>query len=206
VNLIAMDGQVGLNPSVSLGLRLRFYPSLNAPFQQLGFNVTDSAPSTPIYHLLSGSFRSLSLFLLAFSPLHRTLSFVQRVSSLGPHQYLATNARKDVAYATSWAAPPELSSWFIERSVNNPWRIEFMNSVPISKSSSTPYKLFIANRLVSCDLVLYLLPATLHAHVLSRRANRGSSSRSIRWRRTPRWVRGEGPRNSFRSRERTGGG
>lgn len=86
-----------------------------------------------MHHILSGSFRSISLFLLAFSPLQRTLSLVQTVDAFGPHQYLATNARKDRAYTTSWALPPVLSSWDIERDeAGNPWRVNPINSVPIS--------------------------------------------------------------------------
>jgi carboxy-cis,cis-muconate cyclase len=85
-----------------------------------------------IHHILSGSFRSLSLFLLAFSPLHRTLSLVQTVDAFGPHQYLALNTRKDRAYTTSWALPPTLSSWEIERPESGDWHVNHVNSVPIS--------------------------------------------------------------------------
>lgn len=90
-------------------------------------NITE----TPVY-IVSGSFRSISLFLLAFFPVHRTLSLVQTVDAFGPHQYLATNARKDRLYATSWALPPSLSSWEIERGNTNPWRVNHINTVPIS--------------------------------------------------------------------------
>lgn len=93
------------------------------------FTATEAAP---VHHILSGSFRSLSLFLLAFSPLHRTLSFVQKVDAFGPHQYLATNPRKDRVYTTSWALPPVLSSWEIERPDTGAWRVNHVNSVPIS--------------------------------------------------------------------------
>ena len=91
-----------------------------------------SSLSSPLYHILSGSFRSLSLFLLAFSPPHRTLSLVQRVPAFGPHQYLAANERKDRVYTTSWALPPVLSSWSIERHENSPWSVEPLNSASIS--------------------------------------------------------------------------
>lgn len=97
-----------------------------------GSSLNATAEVPPIHYILSGSFRSLSLFLLAFSPLHRTLSLVQTINAFGPHQYLATNARKDRAYTTSWALPPVLSSWAIERPESNPWRVNHINSVPIS--------------------------------------------------------------------------
>jgi carboxy-cis,cis-muconate cyclase len=97
--------------------------------------------ASPLY-ILSGSFRSLSLFLLAFSPINRTISHVQTIDAFGPHQYLATNSKKDKAYTTSWALPPTLSSWDIERSDDeNPWRISYLNTVPIS--SFLPKFLFL---------------------------------------------------------------
>ncbi|KAG6883825.1 hypothetical protein C0993_003529 [Termitomyces sp. T159_Od127] len=60
----------------------------------------------PVHHVLSGSFRSLSLFLLAFSPLQRSLELVQTVDAFGPHQYLATSPRKDPATSSYITVPP----------------------------------------------------------------------------------------------------
>ncbi|ESK94737.1 muconate cycloisomerase 1 [Moniliophthora roreri MCA 2997] len=98
-------------------------------------NTTVSA-SKPL-HILSGSFRSVSLFLLAFSPLQRTLDLVQTIDAFGPHQYLALNAKKDRAYATSWALPPTLSSWEIDcNDEGNTWKVSHVNSVPITATSS----------------------------------------------------------------------
>ena len=92
--------------------------------------------TTTVHHILAGSFRSLSLFLLAFSPIHRTLSLVQRVDAFGPHQYIATSPRKDRAYTTSWTLPSVLSSWEVQRSDDGgPWRVHHINNVPISLSS-----------------------------------------------------------------------
>jgi carboxy-cis,cis-muconate cyclase len=96
-------------------------------------NITTPPPVT--HHVISGSFRSLSLFLLVFSPLHRTLSLVQEIDAFGPHQYLATNPRKDRVYTTSWALPPTLSSWAIEGSDSESsalWKVSHVNSVSIS--------------------------------------------------------------------------
>ncbi|KAF8192954.1 Lactonase, 7-bladed beta-propeller-domain-containing protein [Pholiota molesta] len=103
-------------------------------------NNTDPAP---IRHILSGSFRSLSLFLLAFSPSDRSISCLQTVPAYGPHQYLAASQHKDHIYTTSWALPPSLSSWNVERS--DPWRVTHINTVPITATSSyitipPPYK------------------------------------------------------------------
>ncbi|KAF8066684.1 Lactonase, 7-bladed beta-propeller-domain-containing protein [Lyophyllum atratum] len=99
-------------------------------------NSTTTASIPAVHHIISGSFRSLSLFLLAFSPLHRTLSLVQKVDAFGPHQYLATNPRKDRVYTTSWALPPVLSSWEVERTGSGAWRVNHINNVPITATSS----------------------------------------------------------------------
>ncbi|KAL0568978.1 hypothetical protein V5O48_012996 [Marasmius crinis-equi] len=99
----------------------------------LNVNNATTVSSTSL-HILSGSFRSLSLFLLAFSPLHRTLSLVQTIDGFGPHQYLASNARKDRVYTTSWTQPPALYSWEIHR--ENDWRVDHLNSAPITATSS----------------------------------------------------------------------
>lgn len=98
-------------------------------------NNTDSAP---IRHILSGSFRSLSLFLLAFSPSERSISCLQTIPAYGPHQYLAASQHKDHIYTTSWALPPSLSSWNVERS--HPWRVTHINTVPISEFMKSYYK------------------------------------------------------------------
>ncbi|PFH47560.1 hypothetical protein AMATHDRAFT_6618 [Amanita thiersii Skay4041] len=81
--------------------------------------------------LLSGSFRSISLFLLAFSPLHKSLDLVQTVDALGPHQYLATNPRKDRVFTTTWATPPTLQSWQVDAS-----SVKHINTVSITATSS----------------------------------------------------------------------
>ncbi|THH18830.1 hypothetical protein EW146_g2239 [Bondarzewia mesenterica] len=106
------------------------------------FNTSETAQ---FHHILSGSFRSLSLFLLAFSPLHHTLDLVQRVDAFGPHQYLAVNQRRDRVYTTSWALPPSLSSWTVKRLDESPWSVEHLNTVPVTATSSyislpPPYK------------------------------------------------------------------
>lgn len=88
--------------------------------------------STHLFHFISGSFRSLSLFLLAFDPAHSVINHVQTISTLGPHQYLATNQHKDRVFTTTWAQPPSLQSWVLHRDTENPWQISHLDTVPIS--------------------------------------------------------------------------
>jgi len=83
-------------------------------------------------YVLSGSFRSLSLFLLAFSPSRRTLEHVQTAQGFGPHQYIAVAEGRHAVYATSWNVPPQLYSWEIQRNGQEP-RLSFVNSAPISE-------------------------------------------------------------------------
>ncbi|KIM39203.1 hypothetical protein M413DRAFT_447166 [Hebeloma cylindrosporum] len=96
-------------------------------------NSTDIGDAS-VHHILSGSFRSLSLLLLAFSPSKRSISLLQSIPAFGPHQYLASNQDKSRIYTTSWALPPSLSSWHVERS--DSWRISHINTVPITATSS----------------------------------------------------------------------
>lgn len=92
----------------------------------------DLLSTSHVFHLISGSFRSLSLFLLAFDPARRTIHHVQTVSTLGPHQYLATNQHKDRVF-TTWGQPPSLQSWVLHRSTSEPWHLSHLNTVPVSK-------------------------------------------------------------------------
>ncbi|KAJ4480967.1 hypothetical protein J3R30DRAFT_3462755 [Lentinula aciculospora] len=111
------------------------------PVQQVLMPSLNASSSPETLHVLSGSFRSLSLFLLAFSPVKRTLSLVQQVPGFGPHQYvstnrdmLRTNGKSDglVVYTTSWAIPPILSSW----EITPEWHMNHLNNVPITAVSS----------------------------------------------------------------------
>ncbi|KAF7303741.1 Muconate cycloisomerase 1 [Mycena indigotica] len=89
----------------------------------------------PVHHLLSGSFRSISLFLLAFSPLQRSIELVQTIPAFGPHQYIALSpSGGDTRYAftTTWAQPPKLHSWAIDQGPH----VRLVNSVEITATSS----------------------------------------------------------------------
>ncbi|KAF7419430.1 hypothetical protein PC9H_002020 [Pleurotus ostreatus] len=101
-------------------------------------STTRSEPRTPVHHIIAGSFRSLSLFLLAFSPFNRTISHVQTIPAFGPHQYLALNSQRDRVYTTTWAQPPSLSSWSIDKNEHtwDKWTVNLVNMVPITATSS----------------------------------------------------------------------
>ncbi|KAJ7176569.1 hypothetical protein C8R46DRAFT_1076684 [Mycena filopes] len=110
-------------------------PPLQVSFQQA---LNTSSPA--VHHILSGSFRSLSLFLLAFSPVRLTLDLVQTIPAFGPHQYIglgphAQNGHARVAYTTSWALPPKLHSWAIEQQPDGV-RVRLVDSVDIAATSS----------------------------------------------------------------------
>ncbi|KAF9044196.1 hypothetical protein BJ165DRAFT_1347954 [Panaeolus papilionaceus] len=101
--------------------------------------VNSTSVTTPLHYILAGSFRSVSLFLLAFSPSTRTLSHLQTIPAFGPHQYLALrpNEFRNTVYTTSWALPPVLSSWRVEKAEQpEDWNVRFLNSVPITATSS----------------------------------------------------------------------
>ncbi|KAF8626874.1 hypothetical protein AX15_004648 [Amanita polypyramis BW_CC] len=83
--------------------------------------------------LVCASFRSLSLFLLAFSPSNRSLSLVQRIPAFGPHQYIALGPNRERIYTTTWAYPPALHSWAIDTATT---ALSFLVSAPITATSS----------------------------------------------------------------------
>ncbi|KAF4585089.1 hypothetical protein EYR40_001925 [Pleurotus pulmonarius] len=111
---------------------------LSGDFSVNNHSTTSSEPGTPVHHIIAGSFRSLSLFLLAFSPFNRTISHVQTIPAFGPHQYLAVNPQRDRVYTTSWAQPPSLSSWSVDKSDHlwDKWSVNLVNTVPITATSS----------------------------------------------------------------------
>ncbi|KAJ7638192.1 hypothetical protein FB45DRAFT_397075 [Roridomyces roridus] len=109
-------------------------PPLQVPLQT-AFNAT-----TPVYHILTGSFRSFSLFLLAFNPLQLSIDLVQTIPAFGPHQYIGLGPRLQgqqdarYAYTTSWALPPTLQSWVYEGQPEP--RVRFVESAGITATSS----------------------------------------------------------------------
>ncbi|KAJ7681497.1 hypothetical protein B0H17DRAFT_1076156 [Mycena rosella] len=112
-------------------------PAVQLPFQK---PLNASAIAYPVHHILTGSFRSISLFLLAFSPLQLTVDLVQTIPAFGPHQYIGLGRSTqggDVryAYTTSWTLPPQLQSWAIEQQPEG-LRVRFVDSVDITATSS----------------------------------------------------------------------
>ena len=113
------------------------------------------------HYIVTGSFRSLSLFLLAFSPSARSLTKVKRIpGEFGPHQYLAKvdyGSRRDAnfgeikemkIFGTSWALPPMLYCWGLTSTPAGDWNAWNVGQTPISKgiafhSFLDPDKIFI---------------------------------------------------------------
>jgi hypothetical protein len=135
-------------------------------------NTTDIGDIS-VHHILSGSFRSLSLFLLAFSPSKRSISLLQSIPAFGPHQYLASNQHKSRIFTTSWALPPSLSSWHVERS--DPWRVSHINTVPISEYVDGIQRgcLIKLTTSFSRNLLVHNCAATLHPFIFGWWAYRG---------------------------------
>ncbi|KAM0755146.1 Muconate cycloisomerase 1 [Meredithblackwellia eburnea MCA 4105] len=90
--------------------------------------------STKIHYLLSGTFNTVFLYLLAFNPLTSDLSIHAKIRGEGPHQFWALNEKRDRAYGTTWAQPPTLSAW--EVLGNGRDGIKRINTVPITATSS----------------------------------------------------------------------
>jgi hypothetical protein len=67
-----------------------------------------------IHYLVSGTFNTVALYLLAFDAVARSLAVIGRVEGNGPHQYLGLSPVRDRVYTTSWALPPTLAAWAIE--------------------------------------------------------------------------------------------
>ena len=99
------------------------------------------------HYILTGSFRSLSTFLLAFSPSLRTLTKVKRLpGEFGPHQFLAKveyGSRRDAIFGgtkemrifgTSWALPPMLHCWGLASTPSGDWNAWTVGRTPISKT------------------------------------------------------------------------
>lgn len=95
--------------------------------------------SPRLHYLLTGTFNTLFLYLLAFSPYSSngpTLTVHRRVRGQGPHQFVALNEERDRAYATTWAQPPTLSSWEVLKGGRG--GVRKINTVPICASAPVP--------------------------------------------------------------------
>ncbi|GAA5858363.1 hypothetical protein JCM8547_004665 [Rhodosporidiobolus lusitaniae] len=98
---------------------------------------TASLTTSPrVHYLLSGTFNTLFLYLLAFSPYSTagpTLKIHRKYRAEGPHQFIALDEDRKRAYATTWAQPASLSSWEV---VEGGKEIKKINTVPISATGS----------------------------------------------------------------------
>jgi carboxy-cis,cis-muconate cyclase len=108
---------------------------LQHPFASQNLSLHDN------HYILTGSFRSLSIFLLAFSPSARTLTRVKRLpGEFGPHQYLAKvyegqhdgKTKEMRVYGTSWAWPPMLHCWGLTSTASGDWNTWNIGQTPIS--------------------------------------------------------------------------
>ncbi len=94
--------------------------------------LSDTCPLT--YHLLSGTFNTLFLYLLAFTPYSNppSLTITHSLRANGPHQFLALSPDRQHAYATTWKEDePTLSAWRVIDGGRG--GIEEVNTVPISQ-------------------------------------------------------------------------
>ncbi|KAK4691747.1 hypothetical protein P7C70_g9278, partial [Phenoliferia sp. Uapishka_3] len=89
--------------------------------------------SSQIHYLLSGTFNTIFLYLLAFNPSTSTLSIHKKIPAQGPHQFLALSPDRATVYATTWAKEPSLSAWNV---VEGGTGLEWINTVPITATSS----------------------------------------------------------------------
>ncbi|KAF9027035.1 putative isomerase YbhE [Hymenopellis radicata] len=87
--------------------------------------------------ILSGSFTSLSLWLLALtlpspkinSPSEASIRLVRSIPAFGPHQYLHISPDKDTVYATTWSLPPSLHAFSLPT-------LQHLGAAPITATSS----------------------------------------------------------------------
>ncbi|KAI9610811.1 hypothetical protein KEM48_004700 [Puccinia striiformis f. sp. tritici PST-130] len=89
-------------------------------------------------YIISGSFKSSSLYVLRYDRKNKKLEVVQSVPGHGPHQYLYIDRPNHRLYVTSWKEPPHLSAWSIQ--IDRPGgvhpRLSLINQAPITAVSS----------------------------------------------------------------------
>lgn len=100
-----------------------------------------------MHHIITGSFRSLALYVLAFHDQpYPKLELVSTVNANGPHQYIALGPTfgdgSRAIYTTTWEHPPSLSSWLFSSNLE----LKRTSTVPITATSSyislpRPYRL-----------------------------------------------------------------
>ncbi|KAI5477033.1 hypothetical protein MNV49_006909 [Pseudohyphozyma bogoriensis] len=66
--------------------------------------------SARLHYLLSGTFNTIFLYLLAFDPATASLTIHAKIRGEGPHQFWALNEERTRAYGTTWAKEPTLTA------------------------------------------------------------------------------------------------
>ncbi|GAA5981540.1 hypothetical protein JCM10908_004146 [Rhodotorula pacifica] len=116
----------------------------------------DSLVCPRVHYLLCGTFNTIFLYLLAFSPYSTqagpystqagsggsgaqrggevSLKVHRRIRGEGPHQFIALDQERRTAYATTWAQPATLSSWQVLEQGRG--GLKHVNTVPISATGS----------------------------------------------------------------------
>ncbi|KAK0553824.1 hypothetical protein OC846_002355 [Tilletia horrida] len=110
-----------------------------------------------VRHIISGTFNTARLHLLAFDTLTKTLVLTRSIDAQGPHQFLALGVGSDssdltacsvlrrTVYATTWATPPSLSAWAVvglddqsgaSIEAAHDVDLQWINTVPITATSS----------------------------------------------------------------------
>ncbi|TKY90518.1 hypothetical protein EX895_000516 [Sporisorium graminicola] len=75
-----------------------------------------SATCPRTHHIVTGTFNSAYLHVLAYDTLDSTLAVTHSIQAEGPHQYLAlgvSSTNQQTVYATTWAPVSTLSSWHV---------------------------------------------------------------------------------------------
>jgi carboxy-cis,cis-muconate cyclase len=108
------------------------------PWQPAGTLMASLEPVCDrIHYILSGTFNTVALYLLAFDAVARSLAVISRIDGNGPHQYLGLSPARDRVYTTSWALPPTLAAWAIEPIAGGAPTVRPINQIDISKSCFT---------------------------------------------------------------------
>jgi carboxy-cis,cis-muconate cyclase len=93
-----------------------------------------------LHHLLTGSYTHNNLYLLAFDTIAKSLTLNTTIPAFGLHQYVTSNAARDVIYATTMSEPPRIFSW--SRTHDN--KLTHINTANISECA-----LFLIYRLAT---------------------------------------------------------
>jgi hypothetical protein len=65
--------------------------------------------------------------MLAFDAMAKTLTLQSTTPGYGLHQFVTTNAKKDMIYATALTEPPRLYAW----SIRDDWSLQYKDWVDI---------------------------------------------------------------------------